>query len=78
MSSPAISEDVDTGIIKIASIMEELGVGSVVITAESKPAGIITERDIALKVLLKNKNLLPSTLVVLSIQRGTLLENRQR
>ncbi|MBE9595028.1 MAG: hypothetical protein IMF19_16295, partial [Proteobacteria bacterium] len=32
MSSPVISEDVDTGIIKIASIMEELGVGSVVIT----------------------------------------------
>jgi CBS domain-containing protein len=55
MSSPAITEDVDAGIIKIASIMEELGVGSVVITAESKPAGIITERDIALKVLLKNK-----------------------
>ena len=55
MSSPAITEDVDTGIIKIASIMEELGVGSVVITAEGKPAGIITERDIALKVLLKNK-----------------------
>ena len=55
MSSPAITEDVDTGIIKIASIMEELGVGSVVITAGSKPAGIITERDIALKVLLKNK-----------------------
>lgn len=55
MSSPAITEDVDAGIVKIASIMEELGVGSVVITAESKPAGIITERDIALKVLLNNK-----------------------
>jgi len=55
MSSPAITEDVDAGIIKIASIMEELGVGCVVITEESEPAGMITERDVALKVLLRNK-----------------------
>lgn len=55
MSSPIITEDEDTAVIKIAKDMEALGIGSVVITSEGKPAGIITERDIALKVLLKNK-----------------------
>jgi CBS domain-containing protein len=55
MSRPIITEDEDTIIIKIAKDMDELGIGSVVITSEGKPAGIITERDIALKVLLKNK-----------------------
>ncbi len=55
MSSPIITEDEDTAVIKIAKDMEDLGIGSVVITSEGKPAGIITERDIALKVLLKNK-----------------------
>ncbi|MGB2841235.1 MAG: CBS domain-containing protein [Halobacteriota archaeon] len=55
MSRPIITEDEDAAIIKIAEDMEELGIGSVVITSEGKPTGIITERDIALKVLLKNK-----------------------
>jgi len=55
MSRPIIAEDVETSVTKIAEDMEELGIGSVVITDEGKPAGIITERDIALKVLLKNK-----------------------
>lgn len=53
MSTPIITEDEDTGVIKIAKDMEELGIGSVVITSEGKPAGIITERNLALKVLLK-------------------------
>lgn len=55
MTRPIITEDVETFVTKIAEDMEELGIGSVVITDEGKPAGIITERDIALKVLLKNK-----------------------
>jgi len=55
MSRPIITEDEETQVTKIAEDMEELGIGSVVITKEGKPTGIITERDIALKVLLKNK-----------------------
>ena len=55
MSRPIITEDGDTIVTKIAEDMDELGVGSVVITSEGKPAGIITERDIALKVLLKDR-----------------------
>jgi CBS domain-containing protein len=55
MTRPIIAEDEDTLVTKIAEDMEELGIGSVVITSEGKPAGIITERDIALKVLLKDR-----------------------
>jgi CBS domain-containing protein len=55
MTRPIITEDGDTIVTKIAEDMDELGVGSVVITSEGKPAGIITERDIALKVLMKDR-----------------------
>jgi CBS domain-containing protein len=55
MSRPIITEDEETFVTKIAEDMEELGIGSVVITRAGKPVGIITERDIALKTLLKNK-----------------------
>lgn len=55
MSHPIITEDEDTVVTKIAKDMDKLKIGSVVITKEGQPAGIITERDIALKVLLKNK-----------------------
>ena len=55
MTRPIIAEDEEALITKIAKDMAELGIGSVVITKEGKPAGIVTERDIALKVLLKNK-----------------------
>ena len=57
MSTSIITEDEDTPVIDIARDMKELGIGSVVITSEDNPAGIgiITERDIALKVLLKDR-----------------------
>ncbi|MCK4475643.1 MAG: CBS domain-containing protein [Methanophagales archaeon] len=55
MSRPIISEDEEALVTKIAKDMADLGIGSVVITSKGKPVGIITERDIALKVLLKNK-----------------------
>ena len=57
MSTPIITEDEDTHVIDIVGDMKELGIGSVVITSEGNPAGIgiITERDIALKVLLKDR-----------------------
>ncbi|HUV02592.1 MAG TPA: CBS domain-containing protein [Desulfobacteria bacterium] len=55
MSRPIIAEDEETLVTKIAEDMEELGIGSVVITKDGEPTGIITERDIALKALLKNR-----------------------
>jgi CBS domain-containing protein len=55
MSRPIISEDGDALLIEIVKKMAELGIGSIVITSKGKPAGIITERDLALKTILKNK-----------------------
>jgi CBS domain-containing protein len=55
MSRPIITEDEETPVNRIAKDMDKLKIGSVVITKKGKPAGIITERDIALKVLLKDK-----------------------
>ena len=55
MSRPVIVEDEEALVTKIAEDMEEFGIGSVVITKGGAPAGIITERDMALKVLLKIK-----------------------
>jgi CBS domain-containing protein len=55
MSRPIITEDEDALVTGIVKNMAELGIGSVVITSKGMPTGIITERDIALKVLLKNK-----------------------
>ena len=55
MTRPVIAEDEEVLVTKIAEDMNELGIGSVVITKEGKPAGIITEWDIVLKVLLKNE-----------------------
>ncbi|MCK4730914.1 MAG: CBS domain-containing protein, partial [Methanophagales archaeon] len=55
MTRPIIAEDEDTVVTKIVADMAELGIGCVVITKEGKPAGIITERDLVLKVLLKDR-----------------------
>ena len=55
MSHPIITEDEDAPVTVIVKDMAEMEIGSVVITSDGKPAGIITERDIALKVLLMNK-----------------------
>ncbi|MGB2727071.1 MAG: CBS domain-containing protein [Halobacteriota archaeon] len=43
ISRPIIAEDEDTLVPKIVEDMDELGIGSVVITPEGKPAGVITD-----------------------------------
>ncbi|MCW3132697.1 MAG: CBS domain-containing protein [Candidatus Methanospirare jalkutatii] len=55
MTRPLITEDENETVDKIAREMAELGIGSVVITRKGRPVGIITERDIALRVILKGK-----------------------
>ena len=55
MARPIITEDEDAPVIKIARDMKELNIGSVVITKEGTPTGIITERNIALNVLLQDR-----------------------
>jgi CBS domain-containing protein len=55
MSHPIITEDENALLTEIVKDMAEMEIGSVVITSDGKPAGIITERDLALKILLMDK-----------------------
>jgi len=55
MNAPIITEDGDTTVDIGAGILEAMGVGSIVVTEGGVPTGIVTERDMALKVLSKNR-----------------------
>lgn len=56
MTYPAITEDEDVSVAKISKGMQMAGIGSVVITKEDKPIGIITDRDIVVKVIMNDRN----------------------
>jgi len=51
MSTPAIQVDVGTNIRDTALLMTDKRIGSVVVTAMGKPVGIVTKRDIIMKVV---------------------------
>nr|QNO53866.1 homoserine O-acetyltransferase [Methanosarcinales archaeon ANME-1 ERB6] len=55
MTPQVVTEDEEAPVTKISADMEVSGIGSVVITKEGKPTGIITDRDIATKVIMKNR-----------------------
>ncbi|MCX8149956.1 MAG: CBS domain-containing protein [Candidatus Bathyarchaeota archaeon] len=55
MSSPVVTTDEDATTDKIAKIMDENNLGCVIVTnRDGKPLGIITERDLVIRVLAKN------------------------
>jgi CBS domain-containing protein len=56
MTRPAITADEDALVAKLARDMKLSGIGSVVITKENKPVGIVTDRDILIKVIMKGKS----------------------
>ena len=56
MTPEVIAEDEKTRVTKLSTEMELEGIGSVVITREGKPIGIVTDRDIALKVCAMKRN----------------------
>jgi CBS domain-containing protein len=43
----------DKTVLDAAKLMSELGVGSLVVTQDGRPAGIVTDRDLVTKVLAK-------------------------
>jgi len=51
MVSPVVTVDAETAIYEAAKIMGEKKIGSVVVTRDSKPIGIFTERDLLTKVI---------------------------
>ncbi len=55
MTPKVVTEEEDTPVTKISKDMEAFGIGSVVITKDDRPVGIITDRDIALKVTMRNR-----------------------
>ena len=71
MTYPAITEEGDASVAKILKIMKMSGIGSVVITEEDKPVGIVTDRDIVIKVIMGDRD--PSKLKVKEIMTSPLV-----
>lgn len=53
MTRRIISKDVSMSIHDVAKLMEEEGIGSVLVTEKGKAAGIVTERDLITKCIAK-------------------------
>lgn len=72
MSSPAITVSEGETVEKVAQLMDKYNVGCVIVTSKKgKPLGIITERDLIIRVLAKN--LLPSKLKVEDVMTSPLM-----
>jgi CBS domain-containing protein len=71
MSSPVVTLDEDETSNKVANLMEENELGCVILTKNGKPVGIITERDLVIRVLAKN--LAPDTVEAKEIMTAPLL-----
>ncbi|MEM2263211.1 MAG: CBS domain-containing protein [Candidatus Bathyarchaeia archaeon] len=55
MSSPVITVDEEATAVRVAELMEKHELGCIIVTnKEGKPIGIITERDLVIRVLAKN------------------------
>ena len=55
MTPKVLTEDEDVPVSAISRDMEVSGVGSIVITRGGKPVGIVTDRDIAIKITMKDR-----------------------
>lgn len=51
-----ITVQVDTPVLEIARMMRDRSLGSVVVLREDKPVGIVTDRDLACRVLAEGKS----------------------
>jgi len=56
MTYPAITEDEDASVAKIVKEMKMSGIGNLVITKGDNPVGIVTDRDIVTKVIMKGRD----------------------
>ena len=71
MSSPVVTLEEDETSNKVANLMEENELGCVILTKNGKPVGIITERDLVIRVLAKN--IAPDTVKAKEIMTAPLL-----
>jgi CBS domain-containing protein len=58
MTKRVITADEETLVDRVAKIMAEKRIGSVIITSQGEPIGIFTERDLLTKFLAKDKSLI--------------------
>jgi len=72
MSSPVVMSDEDSTSNKVATLMDENDLGCVIVANKvGKPVGIITERDLVIRVLAKN--LMPDTIIAKEIMTSPLI-----
>jgi CBS domain-containing protein len=56
MTYPAITEGEDVSVAEIAKCMKMSGIGNLVITKGDSPVGIVTDRDVVTKVIMKGRD----------------------
>ncbi len=72
MTSPVVTINDDEPVSKVAQLMSKHGIGCVIVTAENdKPIGIITERDLAERVVAKDVQ--PSKVIAKEIMSAPLV-----
>ena len=72
MSSPAITVEENAPANRVAELMDKHDVGCIIVTTkEEKPIGVITERDLVLRVLAKNVK--PDTLKAEEVMTSPLI-----
>jgi len=71
MSSPVITIDETETAGKAARLMDKHNVGCIVVVGKGKPLGVITERDLVIRVLARNNQ--PSKLVVKEVMTSPLI-----
>ena len=71
MTPRVVTADEETPLTKVSTEMEVAGIGSIVITRQGKPVGIVTERDIALNVIMKDR--MPSEVKVKEVMSSPLV-----
>jgi signal-transduction protein with cAMP-binding, CBS, and nucleotidyltransferase domain len=72
MTSPAITIQENGTTNKVAALMDKHDVGCIIVTTkEAKPLGIITERDLVVRVLAKN--VMPDTIVAKEVMTSPLM-----
>ena len=72
MSSPAITVEENAPANRVAELMDKHEVGCIIVTTkEEKPIGVITERDLVLRVLAKNAK--PDTLKAYEVMTSPLI-----
>jgi signal-transduction protein with cAMP-binding, CBS, and nucleotidyltransferase domain len=72
MSSPVVTIEEDEPVNRVAELMDKQGLGCIIVTnKEGKPIGIITERDLVVRVLAKN--VVPSSIKANEVMTSPLI-----